>query len=191
MINAGESIVVNNCRIGYLPNRIVFYLMNLHIKAHHTYFARVSITPPVFFPFLFFFRWSLTRPFQAGACAESENSYKSDDSLTTEGDSYAQRLTEALLKHREHERKSFIAQGGSPNAVKPLTIWTSTRRRTIETAKHLQKKGYKVKQRPQMSQLNPGDLEKFTEDQIRELYPEEARKHKLDPYHHRYPRAEV
>ena len=42
MINAGESIIVNNCRIGYLPNRMVFYLMNLHIKAHHTYFARVS-----------------------------------------------------------------------------------------------------------------------------------------------------
>lgn len=165
--------------------------MNLHIKAHHTYFARVSVT---LFVFSFFFLgggWSLTRPFQAGACAQSENSYKSDDSLTMEGDSYAQRLTEALLKHREHERKSFIAQGGSPNAVKPLTIWTSTRKKTFETAKHLQKKGYKIKQRPQMSQLNPGDLENFTEEQIRERYPEEARKHSLDPYHHRYPRAEV
>ena len=42
-----------------------------------------------------------------------------------------------------------------------------------------------------MSQLNPGDLEKCTEEQIKERYPEEARKHKQDPYHHRYPRAEV
>lgn len=42
-----------------------------------------------------------------------------------------------------------------------------------------------------MSQLNPGDLDKYSEEEIKELYPEEARKHKLDPYHHRYPRAEV
>ncbi|KAF8472485.1 6-phosphofructo-2-kinase-domain-containing protein [Kalaharituber pfeilii] len=166
MINAGETIIVNNCRMGYLPNRMVFYLMNLHIKAHHTYFAR------------------------AGACAESENSYKADGGLSAEGDSYAQRLTEALLRHREHERKSFIAQGGSPTSVKPLTIWTSTRRRSVETAKHLQNKGYKVRQRPQMSQLNPGDLERYNEEEIKEKYPEEFRKHKLDPYHHRYPRAE-
>ena len=43
MVNAGESIIINNvARIGYLPNRMVFYLMNLHIKSHVTYFARVS-----------------------------------------------------------------------------------------------------------------------------------------------------
>jgi len=42
-----------------------------------------------------------------------------------------------------------------------------------------------------MSQLNPGDLERCSEEQIKDLYPEEARKHKQDPYHHRYPRAEV
>ncbi|KAI5806601.1 6-phosphofructo-2-kinase-domain-containing protein [Peziza echinospora] len=166
MINAGETIVVNNCRIGYLPNRMVFYLMNLHIKAHHTYFAR------------------------AGACPNGENSYKTDSGLSVEGESYAQRLTEALLRHREHERKSFIAQGGEPASVKPLTVWTSTRRRTVETAGYLAKKGYKVRQRPQMSQLNPGDLDKHSEEEIAKLYPQEALKHQRDPYHHRYPRAE-
>ena len=41
MINAGERITVNNCTFGYLPHRIVFYLLNLHIKSRHTYFARV------------------------------------------------------------------------------------------------------------------------------------------------------
>ena len=42
MINAGERIDVNNCYLGYLSHRIVFYLLNLHIKTRHTYFARVS-----------------------------------------------------------------------------------------------------------------------------------------------------
>lgn len=42
MINAGERLVVNNRSFGYLSHRIVFYLMNLHIKSRHTYFVRVG-----------------------------------------------------------------------------------------------------------------------------------------------------
>lgn len=41
MINAGERLIVNNVSFGYLSNRIVFYLLNLHIKSRRTYFARV------------------------------------------------------------------------------------------------------------------------------------------------------
>lgn len=43
MINAGERLIVNNRSFGYLSNRIVFYLLNLHIKSRRTYFVRVSI----------------------------------------------------------------------------------------------------------------------------------------------------
>lgn len=42
MMNAGERLIVNNRSFGYLSNRIVFYLLNLHTKARRTYFARVS-----------------------------------------------------------------------------------------------------------------------------------------------------
>ena len=42
-----------------------------------------------------------------------------------------------------------------------------------------------------MSQMNPGVCEKKSERRIRAEYPEEVKKHELDPYHHRYPRAEV
>lgn len=44
MINAGERLIVNNKSFGYLSNRIVFYLLNLHIKTRRTYFARVGDT---------------------------------------------------------------------------------------------------------------------------------------------------
>lgn len=43
MINAGERLIVNNQSFGYLSNRIVFYLLNLHIKSRRTYFARVRL----------------------------------------------------------------------------------------------------------------------------------------------------
>jgi len=99
------------------------------------------------------------------------------------------RLTETILKQRAIERKEYLARGGTAEA-KPLTIWTSTRRRTVETARFLEDKGFKVRQRPQLSQLNPGAVENMTDAEIKELYPEELVKHQQDPYHHRYPRSE-
>ncbi|KAF2397808.1 elongator complex protein 2 [Trichodelitschia bisporula] len=165
MINAGARVIVNNCNFGYLSQRIVFYLLNLHIKSRQTYFAR------------------------AGTTAEEE-SYKADASISDEGRDYAEKMTQTLLKHREQEREEVIARGGPDNALKPLTVWTSTRRRTVETGEYLEVLGYRVRQRSQLSQLNPGVCEKKSEEQIRAEYPEEVAKHQADPYHHRYPRAE-
>lgn len=99
-------------------------------------------------------------------------------------------MTQAMLAHRESEKKALTEQGGVTQ-LKPLTIWTSTRRRTVETAKYFHEKGYKVRQRSQLSQLNPGVCEKMSERRIRQEFPDEVAKHDLDPYHHRYPRAEV
>jgi len=63
--------------------------------------------------------------------------------------------------------------------------------RTVETSQYLYEQGYRVRQRSQMSQLNPGVCETKSEKRIRLEYPEEVEKHQADPYHHRYPRAEV
>ena len=100
-------------------------------------------------------------------------------------------MGETLMKHREDERQALIDRGGPSDPLKPLTIWTSTRRRTIETSQYLGERGYRVRQRSQMSQLNPGVCEKMSERRIRLEYPDEVEKHERDPYHHRYPRAEV
>lgn len=182
MINAGERLVVNNCSFGYLSHRIVFYLLNLHIKSRHTYFVRVS---PL---------WHLVQYLadssQAGTTRE-EDSYKADAHLSPPGDDYAFKMTQTLLKHREEERVALIEKGGADTPLKPLTVWTSTRLRTVETASALKDLGYKVRQRSQMSQLNPGVCEKMSERRIRQEYPDEVEKHEADPYHHRYPRSEV
>lgn len=167
MINAGERVVVNNCAFGYLSQRIVFYLLNLHIKSRQTYFCRAGVT-------------------------KDEDSYKADASLSEEGKDYSQKMTQALIAHREAERLNLIKHGAPEStALKPLTVWTSTRRRTVETSEPLSKAGYRVRQRSQMSQLNPGVCEKMSESKIREMFPQEVAKHERDPYHHRYPRAEV
>ncbi|KAH9845092.1 6-phosphofructo-2-kinase/fructose-2,6-bisphosphatase like protein [Teratosphaeria destructans] len=166
MVNAGERVIVNNCAFGYLSQRIVFYLLNLHIKSRQTYFCRAGTT-------------------------RDEDSFKSDASLSPEGEEYAKKMSDTLLAHREKERQNLIKQGAPEStALKPLTIWASTRRRTVETSEYLASLGYRVRQRSQMSQLNPGVCEKLSEKKIRQNFPEEVAKHERDPYHHRYPRAE-
>ncbi|KAK2048806.1 6-phosphofructo-2-kinase [Colletotrichum somersetense] len=165
MINAGQKFFYNNVSFGYLSHRIVFYLTNLHIKSRTTYFVRAGVTT-------------------------EEDSYKADAPLSEEGMAYAARMSETLLKHREQERAALVERGGPDVPLRPLSVWTSTRCRTVQTADYLKKKGFKVRQRSQMSQINPGVCEKMSERAIRHIYPEEVEKHELDPYHHRYPRAE-
>ena len=127
---------------------------------------------------------------QAGVSRE-QDSYKVDAHLSEQGREYAKKMSQTLLQHREAERQALIERGGPSTPLKPLTIWTSTRRRTVETSTFLHESGYNVRQRSQMSQLNPGVCEKMSERRIRAEYPDEVAKHEADPYHHRYPRAEV
>lgn len=166
MINAGDRLQLNNVSFGYISHRIVFYLMNLHIKTRQTFFAR------------------------AGTSSQ-QDSFKADAPLSAEGAEYAKKMSDTLLAHREQERATLAAETGQNIPLKPLTVWTSTRKRTVETADYLGSLGYSVRQRSQMSQLNPGICEKMSERRIRQEFPEEVEKHEIDPYHHRYPRAEV
>jgi 6-phosphofructo-2-kinase/fructose-2,6-biphosphatase 4 len=166
MINAGDTIIVNNCNFGYLPNRISFYLMNLHIKPRKTYFARAGVS-------------------------ENEESYKTDAGLSPEGLEYSKRLTGALIEHRKQEAQQFIKQGGSDTELKTLVVWISTRKRTVQTAGALSERNIVVKQKTQLSQINPGDVEGLTKEKIQEAFRNDWDRHQADPYHHRYPRGEV
>ncbi|KAL5625518.1 hypothetical protein BROUX41_005578 [Berkeleyomyces rouxiae] len=164
MINAGQKFFYNNVSFNYLSHRIVFYLTNLHIKSRATFFVR------------------------AGPTSEGE-SYLTDSPLSEEGLDYSRKMADEILKHREQEHAELLKT--RPDArMRGLTVWTSTRMRTIQTADYLKQLGYKVRQRPQMSQINPGACEHLSETAIRHQYADEVEKHEIDPYHHRYPRAE-
>lgn len=127
---------------------------------------------------------------KAGTSRE-EDSYKADASLSEQGKEYARKMSETLLKYREEEANALRERGGTAAPLKSLAVWTSTRRRTIETSQYLGSLGFMVRQRAQMSQLNPGVCEQMSERRIRAEFPDEVEKHEADPYHHRYPRAEV
>lgn len=115
--------------------------------------------------------------------------YKSDPPLSSSGKRYASLLASSLLEHRELEVEDR-ASAGDANPERDLVIWTSTRVRTIETGQPFEEKGYRTRQRPQLAQINPGVCDGLTPAEVQEKYPDETAKHRLEPYRHRYPRAE-
>jgi 6-phosphofructo-2-kinase / fructose-2,6-biphosphatase 4 len=72
--------------------------------------------------------------------------------------------------------------------ISKLTVWCSTRRRTVETAEYFQP--LKITQLSQLTQLNQGAAKGLTAKELKEKYPFEYERHQQDPYHHRFPRGE-
>ncbi|KAK4515899.1 uncharacterized protein ATC70_010857 [Mucor velutinosus] len=161
LMNFGEQLIVNNVQ-GYLQSRIVYYLMNLHNRPRTIYFARAG---------------------------ESTNpgSFKVDAGLSKDGELYAQRLKKFILVYREKQRQ---ASGNTEENQRPLTVWTSTRKKSRQTALPFLEEGLIVRQQSVLNQINPGEIDGLNKEQIKQKFPDEVERAKEDPYRHRYPRAE-
>ncbi|BGP14758.1 hypothetical protein JCM10213v2_002710 [Rhodosporidiobolus nylandii] len=152
--NIGERLVVNNIR-GYLQSRIVFFLMNVHHKKRTIWFARSG--------------QSLI-----------EHSFKADSDLSDQGREYADKLRDFIVQKRK-ELLEEREKRGEGRGERRLTVWTSARRRCISTARPMAALGYKVIQRQQMYELNPGDVDGLTLDEIKAKYPDEYERSEKDP----------
>ncbi|KAI8374690.1 6-phosphofructo-2-kinase-domain-containing protein [Radiomyces spectabilis] len=161
LINAGEQLIVNNC-VGYLQSRIVYFLMNLHINRRTIYFARTGL-------------------------AIDERSYKIDADLSDEGKKYAAKLRDFVVAYRE---KKITESGVSEDQDRPL-VWTSTRKKAKQTAYPFMEAGFPVRGHSVLTQMNPGEADGLTNEELKEKFPEEVVKARENPYRHRYPRGEV
>ncbi|KAF8753740.1 Bifunctional 6-phosphofructo-2-kinase fructose-2,6-bisphosphate 2-phosphatase [Rhizoctonia solani] len=164
IINVGEKIMINKI-YGYLQTRIIFFLMNIHNKYRTIYFARSG--------------QSLI-----------EHSYKADSDLSEAGWEYSEKLMNFVLQRREKHLAERKKLGTAVDENKKLTIWTSTRRRSHHTAWPFQKLGYRVVEKNQMCEINPGVWDGLSPELARERYPDEWARFLRDPYAHRAPRAE-
>lgn len=167
VIDAGMRIETNDKDFTFIHKRIILYLMNLHNKSKKIFFAR------------------------AGRSSVDRDVFLSDSSLSTDGEEYAKILTKTLLDHRKEEHAAHVKLTGHDEPMNTLEVWTSQRKRTMETAQFLEETGCKVDSKSQLVQLNPGVLEKLTPEELDKQYPDERKKHNTDPYHHRWPRGEV
>ncbi|KAF8454606.1 6-phosphofructo-2-kinase-domain-containing protein [Terfezia claveryi] len=144
LVNVGAQVVIN-CIRDYLQSRIVYYLMNLHIKPRSIWLSRHG---------------------------ESEFNLSGriggDANLSHRGRAYSEKLPE-LVKQSVGDID--------------LTVWTSTMKRTIQTAQYLP---YRKLQWKALDELDAGVCDGLTYEEIEEAYPEDFRARDDDKYNYRY-----
>ncbi|KAI9596423.1 histidine phosphatase superfamily [Syncephalis fuscata] len=91
-----------------------------------------------------------------------------DSLLSPRGEQYSHALPKLIMQHL-----------GSEN----LTVWTSTMRRTIQTASHLR---YPKLQWKALDELNAGVCDGLTYEEIEEKYPEDYANRDNDKFNYRY-----
>lgn len=87
-----------------------------------------------------------------------------------------------------HEKKNASL---APGDQRLLSVWTSTQKKDLETAIPFVNEHIAVRQQSVLNQLNPGESDGLSENELQEKYKEDFEKACENPYRHRYPRAEV
>ncbi|KAI1635638.1 6-phosphofructo-2-kinase [Biscogniauxia mediterranea] len=147
IMNVGKQVIINRIR-DYLQSRVVYYLMNLHIRPRSVWLSR-----------------------------HGESLYNlygrigGDAELSPRGIQYSKKLPELV-------RQSV---GGD----RPLTVWTSTLKRTISTAKYLPDT-YNQLQWKALDELDAGVCDGMTYQEIKDVYPEDFAARDEDKYNYRY-----
>lgn len=145
IINVNSQVVVNRIK-SHMQSRIVYYLMNLHIKSRTIWLSRHGES-----------EYNLTG--QLGG----------DSNLSPRGDMYARKLPSLVLEAVGSDKK--------------LTVWTSTLKRTQQTARFLP---YRQMNWKALDELDAGVCDAMTYEEIKEKYPEDFAARDRDKYEYRY-----
>ncbi|CAK9437419.1 uncharacterized protein LODBEIA_P17970 [Lodderomyces beijingensis] len=148
LVNVNSQIVLNRIET-YLESRIVYYVMNLHIKPRSIWLSRHGES-----------EFNLTG--QIGG----------DANLSERGWRYAKKLPDLVLKSLGEELKHTN-----------LTVWTSTLKRTQQTASFLP---YKKLQWKALDELDAGECDGMTYEEIEERFPDDFKARDDDKYEYRY-----
>jgi len=144
IIDVGSKVIINRIQ-DYLQSRVVYYLMNLHIKPRSIWISRHGES-----------EFNLSG--QIGG----------DANLSSRGQMYAKVLPD-LVKQSAGDA--------------PLTVWTSTLKRTAQTARWLpyEKLSWKA-----LDELDSGVCDGLTYAEIEQQYPEDFKARDEDKYNYRY-----
>lgn len=145
LINVGKHVIINKIQ-DYLQSRVVYYIMNLHIKPRSIWLSRHGES-----------KYNL------------EGKLGGDAGLSDRGESYAKALPELVRRSVGDGRK--------------LTVWTSTLKRTIQTARFLpfEKLEWKA-----LDELDSGVCDGLTYAEVEERYPADFQARDDDKYNYRY-----
>lgn len=139
------SLVIINRILDYRQSKIVFFLMNLHIKPRSIFIARHGETTH-----------------------NVAGKIGGDADLTEAGRKFAETLPE-IIKHIYGDA--------------PLTVWTSTLKRTMQTAQYLQCTKVQWKA---LDEIDAGVCDGLTYEQIEQQYPDDFALRDTDKFNFRY-----
>ncbi|KAH6621669.1 6-phosphofructo-2-kinase-domain-containing protein [Chaetomium sp. MPI-SDFR-AT-0129] len=147
IMNVGKQVFINRIQ-DYLQSRVVYFLMNLHIRPRSVWLSR-----------------------HGESMFNLDGRIGGDAKLSHRGEEYARKLPELVRE--------------SVGSDRPLTVWTSTLKRTIATARHLPKH-YNQLQWKALDELDAGVCDGLTYQEIADQYPEDFAARDEDKYNYRY-----
>lgn len=194
-INFGERIELYNSNYGYLINKVVFFLMNSRIKLGSVFFARCwknsldySYDPPL----------DATGVQYAKNLTETILEYRRASEISsgvtlgvTTGVNSAATSGASSVAMTPTNSGTADPTVRAPKDSTSFVVWTSAKKRTIQTTQFLAKHNIPIRNRVQLLQKNPGMVGGMLQEQIKEQFPTEYEQFLKDPYHHRFSRAEL
>jgi 6-phosphofructo-2-kinase/fructose-2,6-biphosphatase 2 len=147
LMDVSKQVIINRIQ-DYLQSRIVYYLMNLHIRPRSIWLSRHGES-----------QYNL------------DGRIGGDTLLSSRGEAYARKLPELVRKSVGDDR--------------PLTVWTSTLKRTIATSRFLPSH-YNQLQWKALDELDSGVCDGLTYQEIKDRYPEDFAARDEDKYNYRY-----
>lgn len=176
------TFIVHNAR-GYLPQKVVHFVMNLHSQPRVFYLSRHGQS-----------EYNLL------------GKIGGDAGLTDAGHEYARRLADFAHNHVGMEVETDEETGEEKRTPRPARLWTSTLRRTKETAQHIKHEKisackwdngdevewiqFQGRARRNLDELYAGVCDGLTYKEIEQQFPDEFARRQEDKLTYRYPRGE-
>lgn len=209
-INFGERIELHNSNYGYLINKVVFFLMNSRIKSGSVFFARCykndleyGQDPPLDASGIKYAK-NLTKTLMKYLDSQGKNYFESTDPKSTNletkpmsiGTFQTNKVDNPKNRPRPKSRRQLSIDEKHPTAGvdgvydDSIVVWTSVKKRTIETTQFFAQQNINIRHRIQLSQKNPGIVGQMSDEEIKEKFPTQYEQFLKDPYHHRFSRSE-
>lgn len=176
------TFIVHNAR-GYLPQKVVHFVMNLHTRPRVFYLSRHGQS-----------EYNLL------------GKIGGDAGLTDAGLEYGRRLADFAKNEIGMEVVKDEKTGEEKRVPRPARLWTSTLRRTKETAQFIKREKvtthkwdngdqvewiqFQGRERRNIDELYAGVCDGLTYSEIQEKYPDEFARRQEDKLTYRYPRGE-
>ncbi|XP_062522760.1 6-phosphofructo-2-kinase/fructose-2,6-bisphosphatase-like [Corticium candelabrum] len=149
IFDVGQRFLVNKIQ-GHRQTRIVYYLMNLHIRPRTIFLTR-----------------------HGESMCNMTGKIGGNADLSDNGREYSKKLGEFMASMRE--------------SLPGLKVWTSYLKRTVQTAEVA---GLNYEKWKALDELDAGQCDGLSYEEIQERFPEEFAKRDQDKYNYRYPMGE-